>query len=92
MGKLMMILSKEEIQSAISYPLICETMCGSRWGTGKRRREWVANFTDEERKACSKLKNTAYDWYCRKGVPDKVMMYPQTFELWGKLEAFCASL
>ncbi len=92
MAKLMIVLSRDEVQSTIAYPLICETMCGSRWGTGRRRRAWIAEFTEEERRACSRLKNIAYDWYCRKGVPDRVIMYSQTFALWNKLELFCATL
>lgn len=92
MAKLMIVFGREEVQKSISYALICETMYGSRWETGKRRRRWVAEFTENERRACAKLKSQAYDWHLRHGVPDEVKMRVETFALWQKLEAFCASL
>ena len=92
MARVIIVLSRDEVRKTICYPMICETMYGSRWGTQKRRRTWLSEFTEEERKACGKLKSQAYGWYCGRGVPDEVKMYSHTLSLWRKLEAFCASL
>lgn len=92
MARMMIVLSADEVRQTIAYPLICETMCGSVWQTGKRRRRWEAEFTEAERKACSKLKTLAYKWYLTTGVPDEVTMSMSTLELWYKLADFCASL
>ncbi len=85
-------LSREEIQSKIAYSLICETMGGSRWETGKRKRLFVAEFTETERNVCRVLYKQAYDWYLRKGVPEQVKMTPKTLFLWEKLANFCSTL
>ena len=92
MARLMISLSREEIQQETAYPLICQTMCGAAWNTGKRRRRWVAEFTEAERKACYKLKSQAHRWYLSSGVPDEVTMSLSTLGLWKKLADFCASL
>lgn len=92
MAKIMLVLSREEVLGSIAYPLICETMCGAAWQTGKRRRRWAAEFTEAERDACSKLKAQAYKWHLTTGVPDEVTMSMKTYDLWKKLEAFCASI
>lgn len=92
MAKMMLVLSREEIQTSINYPLICETMCGARWDTSRRRRRWLEEFTESERIACSKLKTQAHSWYLKTGVPDEVTMSLRTMDLWKRLESFCASL
>lgn len=92
MARMMIVLNADEIRETIAYPMICETMCGSVWQTGKRRRRWAEEFTEAERAACSKLKTLAYKWYLTTGVPDEVTMSLSTMALWKKLEAFCASL
>ena len=92
MASLMIVLNREEIQHTINYPLICETMCGAAWQTGKRRRRWREEFTESERRACYHLKAMAYKWYLRTGGPNKLTMTLNTMALWKKLEAFCASL
>lgn len=92
MASLMIVLSREEIQATINYPLICETMCGTRWQTSNRTKRWSELFTESERQECVKLKTQAYTWHLRAGVPDEVTMSFTTMALWKKLEAFCATL
>lgn len=92
MATLLLTLTQDEVLNEIAYPLICETMCGAAWQTGKRRRRWAEEFTESERRACSKLKTQAYTWHLRTGVPEEVTMSLGTLRLWHKLEAFCASL
>ena len=92
MARIMLVLTADEVREQIPYALICETMCGVRWDTGRRRRAWVATFTEEERKACSRLRNQAHRWHLTTGVPDEVTMSTSTYKLWGKLGEFCASI
>lgn len=92
MAKLEVILTADEIRREIPYMLICETKESSVWSTGRRRRKWNAEFTEEERKSASRLFTLAYKWALKTGVPDKVRMSLSTYALWGRLAAFCASI
>lgn len=92
MATILYSLTRDEVERGINYRLICETMCGAAWSTGRRRRRWRAEFTEAERKACSRLKAQAYGWYLRSGIPDEVTMTAGTLALWKKLEAFCGSI
>lgn len=90
--KVFISLDREEIQERIPYSIICETMGGSRWNTGTRRRAWVKEFTEQERRKCGELYKMAYDWYLRHGVPESVKMRPDTLQLWKRLADFCYQL
>lgn len=46
--KTMVTLTHEEAQSYLAYALICETMEGSRWNSGCRRRLYSQTFTRRE--------------------------------------------
>ncbi len=84
--------SHDEINSRIPYAVVCEGREGARWNTGHRRRRWLQEFSEKERKEATRLFALAHRWYLVKGAPDKVMMTPETYALWNKLGAFCASL
>ena len=92
MAKLMIVLSREEVQKDIDYPVICETREGSRWDTMIRRRRWKEEFTDSERESCTRLFRFAHAWYLKTGVPEEVTMSLNTYSLWQRLAVFCASL
>ena len=49
MAKIMLVMTHEEVDTNIAYSLICFSRYGSAWDTGRRRRAWLANFTEEER-------------------------------------------
>ena len=87
MAKIMLVITHEEVDTNIAYSLICFSRYGSAWDTGRRRRAWLANFTEEER-----LFKQARGWTVGRGVPDKVTMTEKTFCLWRKLAEFCASI
>ena len=86
------ILNRDEINRKIPYGVVCETMSGSRWNTGKRKRLMKERFTESEIDAIYRLHNQARDWYLRKGVPDEVKMTVQTYALWQKLANFCCEI
>ena len=85
-------LTRDEIHAKIPYAMICEMRYGARWETGRRRRAWLANFSEAEREAAVKLFKQAHSWYLVKGVPDTVQMRTSTFALWMKLAEFCGNL
>lgn len=85
-------LTHDDIVDKIPYATICEMRYGARWNTGRRRRAWMSNFTEEERRAAAPLFKQAHSWYLVKGVPDEVKMKGSTFALWMKLGEFCGSL
>lgn len=91
-AKVFLFLERDEVTRAIPYALICETIGGSVWSTGKRKRAWVKEFSEDEREKCGRLYKTAYDRYLRQGVPDVVKMLPETLKLWIRLGNFCYSL
>ena len=92
MAKRMMKLTAEEVRVNIPYDLICYARYGSAWSTGRRRRAWLADFTEDERRAAGRLFRQAHDWTVGRGVPDEVTMTEKTFRLWRKLAEFCASI
>ena len=92
MARAMLVLTGDEIRAQIPYAMICETMLGAMWDTGRRRRAWLATFTESERKTCLKLRNQARKWHLVTGVPDEVTMSFTTFNLWDRLASFCASI
>ena len=90
--KIDIVLNREEIQQKIPYAVVCETMEGSRWETGTRKRKFAQEFTESEREHIYQLRKQAHSWYLVKGVPDEVRMSTQTLLLWHRLADFCASL
>lgn len=92
MARVMLVLTDQEIRERIPYAMICETMLGAYWGTGRRRRAWVAEFTESERRACLRLRDQARKWHLVTGVPDEVEMSLSTLKLWDRLASFCASI
>ena len=92
MAKIMLVMTHEEVNENIAYNLICFTRYGSAWDTGRRRRAWLADFTEEEREAAGRLFRMAHNWTVGRGVPDTVQMSRKTFHLWQKLGDFCASI
>ena len=85
-------LTRKEIQEKLPYAVICETKEGASWNTGRRKRKWNAEFTEEERKASEEIFRKAHTWYLVKGIPEEVRMKIKTFMLWQKLGNFCAEL
>ena len=85
-------LTHDEVNERIPYAVVAETMSGSRWNTGKRKRLMKQYFTESEIDAIYRLHKQAYDWYLRKGVPEEVKMTINTYNLWQKLANFCCEI
>lgn len=86
------VLTAYEVYSWIPYRMMCEIRYGCLWNTGRRRRQWLKEFSESERAASTRLFNMAHDWAVGRGVPDKVRMTEETYQLWKKLAKFCASI
>lgn len=89
---MMVELTHDEVRNILDYALICETMEGAFWDSGRRRRMYSKTFTEREQRQIPRIKTTAHKWCLVTGVPDKVRMRYSTFMLWQKLAAFCAEI
>lgn len=85
-------LSKDEILELIPYAIVCETMSGAKWNTGRRKRLMKERFTESEIKAVSRLHQQARSWYLIKGLPEELVIKPKTIHLWNRLAEFCCEL
>lgn len=92
MAKIMLVMTHEEVDTNIAYSLICMVRYGCTWSSGRRRRAWLADFSESEREAAGRLFRMAHNWTVGRGVPDTVQMSRKTFNLWQKLGDFCASI
>jgi len=92
MAKLMLVMSCEEVHETIPYAVVCEARYGSRWSTMRRKRRWMAEFTEAEREKAGELFRRAHNWCLGRGIPETVRMSLNTFDLWQRLGAFCGSL
>ena len=54
MAKRMMKLTVEEVRANIPYDLICMVRYGCTWSSGRRRRAWLADFSESEREAAGR--------------------------------------
>lgn len=71
MGKIIE-LTHDDVQNELAYALICETMEGAYWNSGRRRRMFSKAFTRSEQQRISNIKAKAHKWYLVTGVPEKV--------------------
>lgn len=92
MAKLYVSLTPEEVRASIPYDLICMVRYGCTWNTGRRRRAWQLDFTEDEKKAAGRLFRQSFEWTCGRGLPCTIRMTMNTFNLWRKLGEFCASI
>lgn len=60
MGKIIE-LSHDDVQNELAYALICETMEGAYWNSGRRRRMFSKAFTRSEQQRISNIKAKALD-------------------------------
>lgn len=67
MAKRMMKLTVEEVRANIPYDLICMVRYGCTWSSGRRRRAWLADFSESEREAAGRLFRMAHNWNGRSG-------------------------
>ena len=86
------VMSRDEINRNIPYPVVAETMSGSRWNTGKRKRMMKERFTETEIDAIYRIHKQAHSWYLVKGVPDELRITPRVLTLWHRLANFCCEI
>lgn len=77
-----------ELNDVLHYRLICETMCSSKWQTGKIQRMFKQEFLPAEREKCRQIYRKAYAWSLRTLPVEPVEMYMYEYELWIRLKDF----
>ena len=92
MAKMEIIFSYREIKELFPYALIATTRGSSVWNSIRRKRRWLAEFTEKERDEAEKIFRCAYNWTLIRGVPTEVRMSTWLFNLWMKIADFCMSL
>lgn len=92
MASLLIQMTSDEVQAKIPYSLVCMTRYGAQWNTMRRKRRWQEEFSEHERDSASRLFSQSHNWMLGHGVPATVRMTMETFDLWQKLGAFCASI
>lgn len=92
--RLVMELNHEELNS-LQTPIIVESWdkVVGRGICGSKRRRWLAEFTEAERKLISYYYPIFYRWYLVKGTPQKhVFRKVETIDLIKKAVCFFASV
>ena len=74
MAKLYVSLTPEEVRASIPYDLICMVRYGCTWNTGRRRRAWQLDFTEDEKKAAGRLFRQSFEWTCGRGLSGTIRM------------------
>lgn len=83
------VLNAEEVLQ-LGYRLICESMGGSLWKTGRVQRAYKETFNKQEQQdiKCT-IYRKAYVWYLKTGTPEQTEMSEYEYNLWHKLRKFC---
>lgn len=91
MAKLQLALTEDEAEKNLMCGLLCQTRYGARWQTGKRRRLWEQQFTEDERKQAEIIFAACRRWFLKSGSAP-VTLDIKIYDLWMRLIAFCGSL
>lgn len=81
--------------ASLSYPVICENWekCVGPYASGSKRRKFIAEFTEAERKVLSKYNQRFYRWYLVTGPPAYFIFGKvSTIRLIQRAAAFFASI
>ena len=81
-------ISVDELNDELHYRLIAETMSGSKWTTGKVKKAFVSQFSQEERDSCFSIWRRARKWYLYSLPTNPIEMSMVEYELWQKLKNF----
>ena len=92
MAEEMVVIPQDKVSACIPYLDVCAARYGPAWGSVQRKRRWVSEFTEAERRSARLLFLQSLDWAHGTGVPLEMRMPASTLALWQKLGAFCASL
>jgi hypothetical protein len=89
--RLVMEFSREDL-NRLQYPIIVENWEKVK-SCGSKKRRWLAEFTEPERKLLSEYYKIFYDWYLRRGTPERfVFRKGSTVDLIHRAVAFFASV
>ncbi len=86
----MPVFTGEQFKKIVVYPVIVEAWDKKK--NGRRKRQWLKDFTDAERKKIGTYYGRFYRWYLVTGTPKHVMCQLNTIELLKKAVNFFASI
>jgi len=85
--KLVTVFERPELV-ALQTAIVVE--CWEHKNSGRVKRAWLKEFTEEERAKASKLHKTFYQWHLVKGIPFEHRMTIGTYEFIKRLVNFFA--
>jgi hypothetical protein len=59
---------------------------------GRTKRQWLSQFSEQERKKAASLYPVFYDWYLGNGYPDQKKFQKETVDFINKLVYFFATV
>ena len=77
--KMMPVFSGDNFQSIIPFPVIVEMW--EKKNSGRVKREWVKQFTENERKKLAYYYQRFYRWHLVTGTPDKIVVKLSNIQL-----------
>ena len=82
-------LDSKEIRD-LGYPIMVESWGHKNFGRG--RREYLARYSEQERKKLGEWHSKFYRWYLVKGPPQTLRIKPETFRFLQEAIDFFASI
>jgi hypothetical protein len=88
--KLLPVMTGEQFQKIVCYPIIVEAWDKKK--DGRRKRQWLKDFSKYERKKIGSYYGRFYKWYLVSGTPKHVACKLDTIELLQRAVGFFASI
>lgn len=88
--QLMPVMTGDKFTEIVNYPVIVESW--EKKKNGSKRRKWMSEFDDSERRVISSYYARFYRWYLLSGTPRKIACRMRTLVLLKKAVAFFASI
>ena len=88
--QVMIVLNHIKFKQLIPYPVIVESW--DKIKSGKPKREWLKQFTEEERKRIAYYYKKFYDWYLLTGAPMSISLKSKNITLLQRAVNFFASI
>ena len=86
----MLVLSHIKFKQLIPYPVIVESW--DRIKSGKAKREWLKQFTEEERDRIAYYQKKFHDWYLITGAPMSISIKSKNIALLERAINFFATI
>lgn len=88
--QLVLVLSHIKFKQLVAYPVIVEAW--DKVKSGKAKREWLKQFTEEDRARIAYYQKKFYDWYLVTGAPMSISVKSKNITLLQRAVDFFASI